>query len=73
MNNQLNSNVNDWEIAYIAKELRQKKRATLSCSDAERSTVLEKLSLFSNSSPILKNTFSMPHSNEVFMEIVEIF
>ncbi len=72
MNQQYNnSNIVDWQIAYAARELRQKKRVTLSCLESERTLLLERLGSFSNSSPIMANSTSKPNSNEVFLEIVD--
>ena len=66
------SNIVDWQMAYAARELRQKKKVTLSCLESERSLVLEKLSSFSNSSPIMASTVNKPNSREVFLEIVDV-
>ena len=60
-----------WEIAYTARELRQKGSATFRCNQREANIVLEKLSLFSNSKPIMANSFTNPISNnEIFLEII---
>ena len=70
MNN--NSNIVDWQIAYAARELRQKKRVTLSCLESERALLLERLGSFSNSSPVMASTVNKPNSREVFLEIIDV-
>ena len=63
----------NWQIAYVARELRQKKTVTISCLQSETSNVIEQLSSFSNSSPVMRKTISKPNSGEVFLEIVDIY
>ncbi|MBI2995455.1 MAG: hypothetical protein HYY52_01930 [Candidatus Melainabacteria bacterium] len=59
-----------WEIAYIARELRHKKKVTLSCLESETPIVLEQLGSFSSSNPITSKTINIPNSREVFLEII---
>ena len=61
-----------WEMAYVARELRHKKKVTLSCLEAEKPAVLEQLSSFSNSNPITMNTVAIPNSKEIYLEIFDI-
>ena len=58
-----------WEMAYIARELRHKKKVTLSCLESETPIVLKQLNFFSSSGSITAKTFNIPSSKEVFMEI----
>ena len=59
-----------WEIAYLAKKLRKERAITVSCLPNETGSVIEMLSSFSNSNPILKQTIFRQNSREVFLEIV---
>ncbi len=59
-----------WEIAYVAKKLRQEKTVTLTCLQSETSLIIEMLRSFSNSNPILRQTICKPNSQEVLLEIV---
>ena len=60
-----------WQIAYAARELRQKKSVTLNCLEGECGLVLEQLKSFSNSYPVTMKTISKPNSREVFLEIAD--
>ena len=59
-----------WQIAYVAKKLRQEKVVTLTCLQSETPFIIEMLSAFSNSNPILKQAIHKPNSQEMFLEIV---
>ena len=59
-----------WQIAYAAKKLRQEKIVTLTCLQSETPLIIEMLSAFSNSNPILRQAVCKPNSQEVFLEIV---
>lgn len=61
----------NWQIAYAARELRHKKKVTLSCLKGDTNLILEQLCSFSNSSPVRTKTFSKPNSKEVLMEIFQ--
>ena len=61
-----------WQIAYAARELRHKKSVTVSCLTHEATSVIEQLSSFSNSYPVMKKTLNKPGSKEVFIEIVDV-
>ena len=61
-----------WQIAYAARELRQKKVVTLNCLKSEAQTVLEQLSSFSNSSPVMAKSSNKPNSKEIFLEIIDV-
>lgn len=61
-----------WQIAYAARELRQKKTVTLSCLKNEASLVLEQLSSFSNSNPQMTKATNKPNSKEVYLEIIDL-
>ena len=61
-----------WQIAYVAKKLRQEKTVTLTCLQSETPLIIEMLSTFSNSNPILRQSVSKPNSQEVFLEIVNL-
>ena len=58
-----------WEVACAARELRLNKKATLRCLESEKPTLIQQLNSFSNSKPIMMNTFNKPNSQEVFIEI----
>lgn len=60
-----------WQLAYAARELRHKKSVTVSCLSVETKEVLEQLSSFSNSYPIMTKAVPKPNSKEVFLEIVD--
>lgn len=63
----------DWQIAYAARELRQKKIITLTCLKSETNQVLEQLSSFSNSHPLMTKATTKPYSSkEVYLEIVDL-
>ena len=66
------NNIINWQIAYAARELRQKKAVTLSCLQSETQRVLEQLSSFSNSSPVMTKSSNKPNSKEVFLEIIDV-
>lgn len=70
-NQQQVPHVLNWQIAYTARELRHKKKVTLSCLKGEAGLILEQICSFSNSSPIRTNTFPKPNSKEVLMEIFQ--
>ncbi len=59
-----------WQIAYVAKTLRQEKKVTITCLQSETPLIIEMLSAFSNSNPILRQAVSKPNSQEVLLEIV---
>ena len=59
-----------WQIAYVAKKLRQEKKVTLTCLQSETPLIIELLSSFCNSNPVLRQTVCKPNSQEVFLEIV---
>lgn len=61
-----------WQIAYAARELRQKKTVTLSCQKNETALVLEQLSSFSNSNPQMTKATHKPNSQEVYLEIIDL-
>lgn len=61
-----------WQVAYAARELRQKKTITLSCFTTEASALIEELKTYSNCSPIMKKSIFEPNSNKVFVEIVDV-
>lgn len=78
MNNQYltkekNPNITSWQIAYVARELRQKKQVTVSCLKNEMDIVLEQLSSFSNSNPKMTKSTTKPNSKEVYLEIIDTF
>ena len=72
-NEQLIPHVKNWRIAYAARELRHNNSVTLSCLSQEKEMVLQELSLFSNSSPQVRNTIIKPDSKEIFLEIIEAY
>ena len=59
-----------WQIAYVAKKLRQEKKVTITCLQSETPLIIEMLSAFSNSHPILRQTVGKPNSQEVCLEII---
>ena len=59
-----------WQIAYVAKQLRQEKKVTITCLQSETPLIIEMLRAFSNSNPILRQSIGKPNSQEVFLEIV---
>ena len=59
-----------WQIAYVAKKLRQENIVTITCLQSETPLIMEMLSAFSNSNPILKQSVCKPNSQEVCLEIV---
>ena len=65
--------VTKWQIAYAARQLRQRKSVTLSCLSNEKDLLLAELSSFSNSKPIMTNSINKPNSSEVFVEIIDTF
>lgn len=62
--------LSNWEIAYVARQLRKEKRVTLTCLETEAGFLMEKLNSFSNTNPLTSKTVSKPNSNEIFLEIV---
>lgn len=62
--------IKKWQIAYAAKKLRKEKRITLTCLKGQTSQIIDMLSSFSYSNPILKETIYSPNSQEVCLEIV---
>ena len=63
-----------WQIAYVARELRHKHKITITCLKSETTSILEQLSSFCNSKPIMTNSTVKPNSNnEVFLEIVNAY
>ena len=61
-----------WQIAYVAKKLRQEKVVTISCMNTETSSIIEMLKSFSNSNPILSRILPKPNSQEVLLEIINL-
>lgn len=61
----------NWQIAYAARELRHNKTVTLSCLKTDTDLVFNKISNFSNTSPIKMITTNKPNSKEVLLEISE--
>ena len=61
--------ITNWQIAYAARELRQKGGVTLSCLKAEAGMVIDQLSSFSNSRPIMTKATIKLNSDEVYIEI----
>ena len=61
-----------WQIAYAAKKLRQEKIVTISCMQGEMPSIIEMLSSFSNSNPILNKMVQKPNSQEILLEIVNL-
>ncbi|OGI10422.1 MAG: hypothetical protein A3I68_07425 [Candidatus Melainabacteria bacterium RIFCSPLOWO2_02_FULL_35_15] len=59
-----------WQIAYVAKKLRQEKKVTLTCLQSETPLIIEMLRSFCNSNPVLRQAICKPNSQEVFLEIV---
>ena len=71
-NQQPSPHLLNWQIAYVARELRHNKTVTLSCLKNETDIVLKQLSSFSNSSPIKMKTVKKPNSQEVLVEVFQI-
>ena len=61
----------NWQIAYAARELRHKKKVTLSCLKGDAGLILEQICSFSNSSPVRTKTFPKSNSTEILMEIFQ--
>lgn len=62
-----------WQIAYAARELRHKQKITITCLKSETTSIIEQLSSFCNSKPVMTNSILKPNSNEVFLEIVNAY
>ena len=63
----------NWQIAYLARELRHKKNIAFSCASHEADFIISQLSSFSNSAPIMKNKTNKPDSNLVYLEVKYAF
>lgn len=72
MDNDKTKYIATWQTAYLARELRKRKKVTLSCLKTEAGSLLEQLGSFSNSSPVLSQSTLKPNSNEMFVEIVDV-
>lgn len=60
----------NWQIAYVARQLRKEKRVTLTCLENEAGFLMEQLNSFSNTNSLMSKTVNKPNSNEIFLEIV---
>ena len=63
----------NWQIAYLARELRHKKNIAFSCASEEAEFIINQLSFFCNSAPIMKNKTKKPGSNLVYLEVANAF
>lgn len=63
----------NWQVAYLARELRQKKAIAFSCLEDEADLYIKQLSSFSSSYPIMKTKTYKPETREVFLEITNAF
>lgn len=67
---QLVPHLTNWQIAYVARQLRKEKRVTLTCLENEAGILMEQLNSFSNTNPLMSKTINKPNSKEIFLEIV---
>lgn len=64
-------NLLNWQVAYIARDLRHNKKITLSCLKGEAESIIEQLNYFSSANPIITKTISKPDSREIYLEVSE--
>ena len=67
---ELMPHLTNWQVAYVARQLRKEKRVTLTCLENEAGMLLDQLNSFSNTNPLMSKTVNKPNSNEIFLEIV---
>jgi|GEM_PF-2178387 len=59
----------NWQIAYVARDLRKQKTVTLTCHVGETDYLLEQINTFSSPAPVTSKAVGIPNSNEVFLEL----
>lgn len=62
----------NWQMAYVARELRHNKTVTLSCLKTEADDLLKQLGSFSNTGPIKTKVVNKPNSKEILLEIADL-
>lgn len=63
--------LHNWQIAYLARDLRHNKKITVNCSKHEASYIIEQLNSFSSPYPIISKTTYKPNSQEIYLEVSE--
>ncbi len=69
---ELMPHLTNWQVAYVARQLRKEKRVTVTCLMNEADSLIEQLNSFSSPNPFLSRTTNKPNSNEVYLEICNV-
>lgn len=63
--------LHNWQIAYLARDLRHNKKIIVNCLKQEAFYILEQLNSFSSPYPIISKTIDKPNSQEIYLEVSE--